>query len=39
MNISGIEIDLNEDMDSPHNYLNTIPETQEITQSPRAAGI
>lgn len=31
MNISGIEIDLNEDNDSNNNYLNTIPETVEQT--------
>jgi hypothetical protein len=37
MNISGIEIDGNGDADSENNYiLNTIPETNEATKSPKA---
>jgi len=40
MNISGIELDRNGDADSEnennYNYLNTIPETNEATKSPKA---
>jgi hypothetical protein len=36
LNVSGIEIDTNEEHDSnDNNILNTIPETVEITTSPK----